>query len=88
LAYDSASRDVRFAIAGLLKPPTATCHAGNVLRSGGMIPRPPAGLPTFTGQRGLLPLGRVTRDGHERLVGVPLASTTPTKTASTRSRST
>jgi hypothetical protein len=68
-------------IAGLLKPPTATCMADNVLRSGGAIPRPPAGLPTFSGQRGLLPLGRVVRDGRERLVGVPLASTFFTYTA-------
>jgi hypothetical protein len=62
-------------IAGLLKPPTATCYASNVLRSGGAIPPAPAGLPTFTGQRSLLPLGRVTRGGRERLVGVPLDST-------------
>jgi hypothetical protein len=62
-------------IAGLLKPPTATCHATNVLRSGGSIPPAPAGLPTFKGQRALLPLGRVTRSGRERIVGVPLSST-------------
>jgi hypothetical protein len=62
-------------IAGLLKPPTATCHASNVLRSGGAIPPPPAGLPTFTGQRSLLPLGVVTQRGQTRLVGVPLSST-------------
>lgn len=62
-------------IAGLLKPPTTSCHASNVLRSGGAIPPAPAGLPTFTGQRSLLPLGRVMRGGQERLVGVPLDST-------------
>jgi hypothetical protein len=62
-------------IAGLLKPPTATCNAANVLRSGGAIPPPPRALPTFTGQRSVLPLGRVTVAGRERLVGVPLDST-------------
>jgi hypothetical protein len=62
-------------IAGLLKPPTATCNAANVLRSGGAIPPPPRALPTFTGQRSVLPLGRVTIAGRDRLVGVPLEST-------------
>jgi hypothetical protein len=62
-------------IAGLLKPPTANCHASNVLRSGGAVPPPPPGLPTFAGQRALLPLGLVTRRGQTRMVGVPLSST-------------
>jgi hypothetical protein len=62
-------------IAGLLKPPTTTCSAANVLRSGGAIPPPPRALPTFTGQRSVLPLGRVTIHGRERMVGVPLDST-------------
>lgn len=62
-------------IAGLLKPPTATCTAPNVLRSGGAIPPAPRNLPTFHGQRSLLPLGRVGSAGAERLVGVPLDST-------------
>jgi hypothetical protein len=62
-------------IAGLLKPPTAHCAAENVARSGGVIPPPPVGLPTFTGQRDLIPLGRVhDRDG-ERLVGVRASET-------------
>ncbi|HST39673.1 MAG TPA: hypothetical protein VLK58_09195, partial [Conexibacter sp.] len=63
-------------IAGLLKPPTASCGATGVLRSGGVIPQPPRDLPTFTGQPGLLPLGRV-RDAvnGERVVGVPLEGT-------------
>jgi hypothetical protein len=62
-------------IAGLLKPPTAHCAAENVARSGGVIPPPPAGLPTFAGQRELIPLGRVhDRDG-ERLVGVRASET-------------
>jgi hypothetical protein len=62
-------------IAGLLKPPSAKCPAPNVVRSGGMVPPPPPGLPTFTGQRELLPLGKVSEDGRERLVGVPLVDT-------------
>lgn len=63
-------------VAALLKPPTKSCASENVVRSGGRIPAPPRGLPTFDHQPSLLPLGRVstTRDG-ERLVGVPLEGT-------------
>ncbi len=60
--FDARVRTGRFAprrrrligageIAGLLKPPTAHCAAENVARSGGVIPPPPVGLPTFTGQQ-------------------------------------
>ncbi|WP_438490766.1 ATP/GTP-binding protein [Streptomyces sp. S186] len=57
-------------IAGLLKPPTARCDAPNVARCGGVVPPAPAALPTWTGQRDVLPLGRVTGpDGTERLGG-------------------
>lgn len=60
-------------IAGLLKPPTKHNSAANIARSGGVVPPPPAALPTWTGQRGLLPLGWVTKSGGgERLAGVPL----------------
>lgn len=62
-------------IAGLLKPPTARCAAPNVIRSAGHIAPPPPGLPTFTGQRDALPLGRVRERAGERLVGVPLGDT-------------
>jgi hypothetical protein len=62
-------------IAGLLKPPTAKCPAANVLRSGGVIPPPPRGLPGFRGQRELLPLGRITTETEQRMVGVPLKDT-------------
>lgn len=64
-------------IAGLLKPPTARCTAPNVLRSGGVIPPPPRGLPTFTADRhDLLPLGRIaTEPDGERIVGVPIRGT-------------
>jgi len=63
-------------IAGLLKPPTAPCHAPNVERSGGTV-APPPGLPTFTtDRRDLIPLGAVpAADGSDRLVGVRVAET-------------
>lgn len=57
-------------IAGLLKPPTARCDAPNVARCGGVVPPAPAALPTWTGQRDVLPLGLVSGpDGTERLAG-------------------
>jgi len=62
-------------IAGLLKPPSRRCTAPNVLRSGGAVPPPPPGLPTFAGQPGLLPLGKVETEAGERMVGVPLPDT-------------
>jgi hypothetical protein len=62
-------------IAALLKPPTARCHAANVIRSGGVIAPPPTQLPSFTGQPDLLPLGRVRDRRGERTVGVPLKDT-------------
>jgi hypothetical protein len=62
-------------IAGLLKPPTARCYVENVAHSGGAIPPPPSGLPTYSGQKGLIPLGKVSDRGGERIVGVPVAGT-------------
>lgn len=62
-------------VAGLLKPPTKRCQAVNVLRSGGLIAPPPPGLPEFTGERELIPLGQVGGAGGERLVGVRAADT-------------
>jgi hypothetical protein len=62
-------------IAGLLKPPTARCHVENVARSGGAIPPPPPGLPTYAGQAGLIPLGKITDRAGERIVGVPVKET-------------
>jgi hypothetical protein len=62
-------------IAGLLKPPTARCYMENVARSGGAIPPPPPGLPTYSGQAGLIPLGKISDRSGERIVGVPVAGT-------------
>jgi hypothetical protein len=62
-------------IAGLLKPPSKQCASPNVLRSGGAVPPPPRALPTFAGQAGLLPLGKVEGEAGERMVGVPLRDT-------------
>lgn len=62
-------------IAGLLKPPSKRCAAPNVLRSGGTVPPPPRGLPTFEGQESVLPLGKVETETGERTVGVKLADT-------------
>jgi hypothetical protein len=62
-------------IAGLLKPPTARCYVENVARSGGAIPPPPPGLQTYAGQVGLIPLGKITDRGGERIVGVPVTGT-------------
>lgn len=61
-------------MAGFLKPPTVHCVAENVLRSGALLP-PPPDLPAFTGQRELIPLGRIATEGGERLAGVRLADT-------------
>lgn len=62
-------------IGGLLKPPSKRCSAPNVLRSGGAVPPPPRGLPTFEGEADLLPLGKVETETGERMVGVPLSDT-------------
>lgn len=62
-------------VAGFLKPPTVRCAAENVLRSGALVPPPPS-LPGFdAGHPGLIPLGRVSSDSGERLVGVRLDDT-------------
>jgi hypothetical protein len=61
-------------VAGFLKPPTVRCTAENVLRSGTLVPPPPA-LPGFHAERDLIPLGRVASDSGERLVGVRVGDT-------------
>jgi hypothetical protein len=55
-------------MAGVLKPPTVHCSVPEVLRLGPAVYPAPKTLPTFTGQRGLVPLGRVrTEDGEHRV---------------------
>jgi hypothetical protein len=57
-------------IAGLLKPPTVTCRVDNVVRSGTLL-APAPDLPEFTPERrDLIPVGRVTGEDGERIVGV------------------
>jgi hypothetical protein len=62
-------------LAGLLKPPTTHCKAQNVVRSGGVIPPPPQGLPAFAFQPDVLPLGKVRTHDGERAVGVYVKDT-------------
>jgi hypothetical protein len=62
-------------VAGLLKPPTKHCRTANVVRSGGVIPPPPLGLPTYRRQPDLLPLGVIREQDGERMVGLPLKET-------------
>lgn len=63
-------------VAGLLKPPSVHCAAANVQRSGGRVDPPPPGLPTFSHQPDLIPLGTVAgHDGEQRLAGVRVADT-------------
>jgi hypothetical protein len=61
-------------VAGFLKPPTVRCVIDEVARSGPLVPSPPP-LPSFDGQRELIPLGRVAGEEGERLVGVRVADT-------------
>ncbi len=57
-------------MAGILKPPTVHCAAPEVLRLGPAVYPAPKTLPTFTGQRDLVPLGKVTTEDGERRVGL------------------
>jgi hypothetical protein len=68
-------------VAGFLKPPTANCAAPDVLRLGAAVYPAPRSLPAYTGQRDLLPLGRVTDEDGDRVVGLRLADTFFTYTA-------
>lgn len=57
-------------VAGFLKPPTARCVSTNVVRSGTLLPAPPS-LPTFEeGKAELVPLGKVSGEGGQRIVAV------------------
>jgi hypothetical protein len=68
-------------VAGFLKPPTINCAAPDVLRLGAAVYPPPRNLPEYTGQRDVLPLGRVTGEQGQRIVGLRLADTFFTYTA-------
>ncbi|MFD8690740.1 hypothetical protein [Streptomyces sp. NPDC059651] len=61
-------------LAALLRPATVNCTAQNVVRTGGTLAPAPRALPTWTGQAGVVPLGRVTEaDGRTRLGCLPQA---------------
>ena len=62
-------------VAGFLKPPTVYCRSQNVLRLGPAVDPAPRTLPAFRGQPGVLPLGRVSSEHGERMVGVNLDDT-------------
>jgi hypothetical protein len=55
---------------GILKPPTVHCSVPEVLRLGPAVYPAPKTLPTFIGQRDLVPLGRVSTEDGERRVGL------------------
>jgi hypothetical protein len=57
-------------MAGLLKPPTVKCAAPEVLRLGPAVYPAPRVLPTFNGQRNLVPLGRVEDENGGRRIGL------------------
>jgi hypothetical protein len=61
-------------IVGWLKPPTKRCGADNILRAGALVGVPPS-LPEFSGQRNLIPIGRVFTESGARVIGVETAST-------------
>jgi hypothetical protein len=68
-------------MAGLLKPPTVHCSAPDVLGLGPAVYPAPKMLPTFRGQRDLVPLGRVEDERGERKVGLRLEESFFTYTA-------
>ncbi len=68
-------------VAGFLKPPTINCAAPDVLRLGAAVYPAPRNLPEYTGQRDVLPLGRVSSEQGQRIVGLRLADTFFTYTA-------
>ncbi len=68
-------------MAGLLKPPTVHCAAPDVLRLGPAVYPAPKTLPTFDGQAGLVPLGRVEGEHGERRIGLRVEDSFFTYTA-------
>ncbi|MGD9734222.1 MAG: hypothetical protein AB7V58_01240 [Solirubrobacterales bacterium] len=62
-------------LAGFLKPPTVHCGERDILRSGALL-SPPPDLPIFEkGRADLIPLGRVSSESGEQIVGVQAADT-------------
>ncbi|HMT04082.1 MAG TPA: hypothetical protein PKD76_00900 [Solirubrobacterales bacterium] len=61
-------------MAGFLKPPSINMQADNVLRSGAML-SPPPDLPTLGNEPGLIPIGRISNEAGERVVGVRAGDT-------------
>src|SRR4051794_5226101 len=62
-------------VACFLKPPNAHCVSENVVRSGTLLPAPPA-LPEFKeGDPDLIPLGRVGGEHGKKVVGARAADT-------------
>ncbi|MGN6258882.1 MAG: ATP-binding protein [Solirubrobacterales bacterium] len=62
-------------LAGFLKPPSVHCGERDILRSGALL-SPPPDLPAFEKGRGdLIPLGQVSTESGERIVGVQTADT-------------
>lgn len=61
-------------LAGFLKPPTIYCTPENVLRSGALLPSAPE-LPALEDENDLIPIGKITDERGERLVGVRTADT-------------
>lgn len=68
-------------MAGFLKPPTVHCCTPEVLRLGAAVYPPPKALPTFTGQPGLVPLGRVQSEQGQRRIGLRVEDSFFTYTA-------
>jgi hypothetical protein len=68
-------------MAGLLKPPSVHCAAPDVLRLGPAVYPAPKILPTFNGQRDLVPLGRVEGESGQRRVGLRVEDSFFTYTA-------
>ena len=68
-------------VAGLPKPPTVHCSTPEVTRLGPAVYPAPKSLPTFTGQRDVVPLGRVEDERGARRVGLRLEDSFFTYTA-------
>lgn len=62
-------------VAGFLKPPTVHCSAPDVLRLGAAVDPPPRDLPQYDRQSDVLPLGQITSEQGDRVVGLRLADT-------------